>query len=165
MTQVILGLGSNKGKPEEIIKNAINDLKEFLADTKAASLYRTTPVGVAAQPDFLNTALRGNFLGTEKELLTKIHIIEKKYGRDRAREIRWGQRSLDIDILLFGNLILNEVTGNRDECLEIPHPRLNGRRFALEPLLELAPFAKDPRSGEYYHIICARLPDQGVRRL
>jgi 2-amino-4-hydroxy-6-hydroxymethyldihydropteridine diphosphokinase len=165
MAKIILGIGSNKGDSKEIIKNAIEDLKEIVSEVKAASLYKTTPVGISTQPDFLNTAMSGDFRGEPKKLLEEIQRIEKKYGRDRTKEIRWGQRSLDIDILLFGDLIVNEVLDGQNDSLEIPHPRLTERRFALEPLLELSPAAKDPRTGEYYHILCAKLPDQGVRHL
>jgi len=89
--------------------------------------------------------------------LKLISETEARFGRDRSREIRWGERSLDIDILLFGNLILS------DPDLVIPHPRLEERRFAMEPLLELMPQACSPVTGAGYSGICAALPDQGVR--
>jgi 2-amino-4-hydroxy-6-hydroxymethyldihydropteridine diphosphokinase len=161
MAKIILGIGSNKGDSKEIIKNAIEDLKKILQDVQAASLSKTAPVGITTQPDFLNTAISGDFFGEPKKLLEEIHRIEKKYGRDRTKEIRWGQRSLDIDILLFGDLIVNEASDGQNDSLEIPHPRLGERRFALEPLLELSPSAKDPKTGEYYHTICARLREAG----
>jgi 2-amino-4-hydroxy-6-hydroxymethyldihydropteridine diphosphokinase len=102
---------------------------------------------------FLNTAVSGCYDGGPWELLDEIHRIEAAYGRDRSRERRWGERTLDIDILLFGGLVVAEGPG-----LEIPHPRLHERRFALEPLLELSPDARDPRTGRYFREICAELP-------
>jgi 2-amino-4-hydroxy-6-hydroxymethyldihydropteridine diphosphokinase len=92
-----------------------------------------------------------------RELLSRLHELETRFGRDRANERRWGERFLDIDILLFGDFIVNEAD------LVIPHPRLKDRRFALEPLLELFPNAAEPGSGLFYRDFCAALPDQGVK--
>lgn len=108
------------------------------------------------QDKFFNTAVMGFYSGTPGELLSAIHEIEAFFGRDRSGERRWGERTLDIDILLFGNRIVNE------EDLQIPHPRLKERRFALQPLLELSPDAAEPGTGVPYRDICQSLPDQGV---
>ncbi|MDR3301124.1 MAG: 2-amino-4-hydroxy-6-hydroxymethyldihydropteridine diphosphokinase [Spirochaetaceae bacterium] len=162
--KVVLGLGSNKGDSVTILQNAINDLRAYIARLHAAAFYRSAPMHIENQPDFFNTAVCGAFEGAPHRLLEIIHRIEAKYGRDRQSEIRWGQRSLDIDILLFGDSIIKQ-SDSQSLDLEIPHPRLKERRFALEPLLELEPDAIDPLSGERYADICARLSDQGVRRL
>ena len=126
---------------------------------RQASIYETEPQLVKDQNPFLNTAVSGFFQGSPGELLTLIHQIEAQFGRDRSKEQRWGERSLDIDILLFGNLVL------ATEDLIIPHPRLEERRFALEPLLELWPAARSPLTGASYAQICGALPDQGVKNL
>jgi 2-amino-4-hydroxy-6-hydroxymethyldihydropteridine diphosphokinase len=165
MEHIILGLGSNKGDSQKILSSAIEDFKEFVFELKIASLYITAPMHVTSQPEFYNTAISGKFDGTASNLLKKIHIIEKKFGRNREEEQRWGQRSLDIDILVFGGKIINIHNDDPQNDIEIPHPRLCERRFALEPLIEISSLEKDPISGELYCDIANRLPNQGVRRV
>jgi 2-amino-4-hydroxy-6-hydroxymethyldihydropteridine diphosphokinase len=97
------------------------------------------------------------YRGEPRDLLEHIHRIETQFGRDRQKERRWGERPLDIDILLFGSLVLSEPPD-----LEIPHPRLTERRFALVPLLELFPHAADPRTGKPYRVFMEVLPPQGI---
>ena len=155
---VVLGLGSNLGDSRRIILDAITALEQVLAELRRASLYETEPLYVTDQARFINTAVAGLYSGTPRELLSCIHEIEAHFGRNRAREQRWGERSLDIDILLFGELIVNE------SGLVIPHPLLIERRFALEPLLELLPDAVEPGTGLSYKAICDALPDQGAKR-
>ena len=173
MTQVVLGLGSNRGDTQRdssrIVLDAIAELGKFLTELRSASLYVTDPLYVTDQARFINTVVCGYYpdlntrassdIQTARELLYCIHYIESRFGRDRVHERRWGERLLDIDILLFGDLVLNESD------LIIPHPRLNERRFALEPLLELLPDAAEPGTGLSYRSICEALPDQGVRLL
>lgn len=159
---VVLGLGSNLGDSRRIVLDALESLKSVLSDLRCASLYETAPLHVVDQNHFINTAAAGFFPGPPNaasafKLLERIHEIEALFGRDRKQERRWGERFLDIDILLFGDLILNEPE------LNIPHPRLKERRFALEPLLELFPDAVEPGSGLSYRKICDSLPDQGVK--
>ena len=156
---VVLGLGSNLGDSRRIITEAIEALKKILTELRSASLYETEPLYVADQGRFINAAVSGYFNETPKKLLYDVNKIETLFGRNRSKERRWGERTLDIDILLFGDLVLKE----RD--LEIPHPRLKERRFALEPLLELLPEALEPGTGLSYRTICDALPDQGVRRI
>ena len=164
---VVLGLGSNLGDSRLIVLNAIEALRDVLTELRAASLYETEPLYVKEQGRFINTAVVGFYpeplvQGASdplcaRNLLHRINEIEARFGRDRSRERRWGERPLDIDILLFGGLILSE------DGLEIPHPRLKERRFALEPLLELLPEAKESGTGISYRSVCDSLPDQGVR--
>jgi len=118
-------------------------LESFFHNVKKASLYKTSPMYVMDQEPFINSAFLGFFPGQEdiesaRRLLALINDIESRFGRDRERERRWGERYLDIDILLFGSLIINE------EDLVIPHQRLRERAFALEPLLEIYPSAMEP---------------------
>lgn len=157
---VVLGLGSNRGDSRRVILDAVAALGEVLAELRRASLYETSPLYVTEQNRFINTAVSGFYGGTPGELLAVVNRIEAAHGRDRSKERRWGERSLDIDILLFGDMIVR----NR-EVLEIPHPRLKERRFALEPLLELCPDAVEPGTGIPYGTICAALPPQGVRKI
>lgn len=154
---VVLGLGSNLGDSRRIVREAAGALEEVLAGMRRASLYETEPLHVADQNRFVNSAVSGFFPGVPGELLARVHQIEAAFGRDRSRERRWGERFLDIDILLFGGLAMAAPD------LEIPHPRLKERRFALEPLLELLPGAAEPGTGLSYRAVCDSLPDQGVR--
>ena len=161
---VVLGLGSNLGDSRHIIFDAVKALEEVLTELRCASLYETDPLYVTDQGRFINTAAAGFYSGprnllSARGLLACVHGIEARFGRDRSRERRWGERFLDIDILLFGDLIVNQSE------LVIPHPRLKERRFALEPLLELLPQASEPGTGLSYGSICGSLPDQGVRRI
>lgn len=177
---VVLGLGSNKGDSRKIILDAMDVLKSVLSDLRAASLYETEPLHVTDQKSFINTAVAGFFSGENKLnvpkkaeaeiglrqeftllclLLHTINRIEAQFGRDRAKERRWGERFLDIDILLFGDFVINE------EGLQIPHPRLKERQFALQPLLELLPDAADPITRISYKNICDALGAQGVKKL
>ncbi|MDR3324865.1 MAG: 2-amino-4-hydroxy-6-hydroxymethyldihydropteridine diphosphokinase [Spirochaetaceae bacterium] len=165
MSAVILGLGSNEGDSPAILRAAIDDLRASLGALRAASMYRSAPMHVENQPEFFNTAVCGVFDGAPSSLLETIHRIEASYGRDRTHETRWGRRSIDIDILLFGDRVICEKGACPLRELEVPHPRLKERRFALEPLLELDGDARDPLSGERYADICARLGDQGVVRI
>ena len=162
-----LGLGSNLGDSRQIVLSAVKALEEVLADIRRASLYETKPLYVADQGCFVNTVVEGSYTPLNasspaiaaRELLSRLHEIEARFGRDRSKERRWGERFLDIDILLFGDFTINI---NETE-LTIPHPRLKERRFALEPLLELSPDIAEPGTGLFYRDLCAALPDQGVR--
>ncbi|MDR0623272.1 MAG: 2-amino-4-hydroxy-6-hydroxymethyldihydropteridine diphosphokinase [Treponema sp.] len=149
---VVLGLGSNRGDSAAILTGAIGKLRQVLEDLRVASLIETEPLYVKDQPRFLNTAASGFFSRSPWELLTLIHSIETSYGRDRSRERRWGERTLDIDILLFGDQIISAPP-----VLEIPHPRLNERLFALKPLLELFPGARDPLTGRPFREILRKI--------
>lgn len=137
MTPVALGLGSNKKfsclSPEEILGGAIFELSKILHNIEISSVYRTKAMYVVDQEDFYNMALVG-FLDDgicARALLEKIHEIEAAFGRDREKEIRFGPRSLDIDIEFFGRQKILEPD------LQIPHPRLKERAFVLTPLLEV----------------------------
>jgi 2-amino-4-hydroxy-6-hydroxymethyldihydropteridine diphosphokinase len=97
-------------------------------DVRASRVYRTAPIG-PAQDDFLNAAIAVRCPGPE-ELAAEIRAIERAHGRDRAREERWGPRPIDLDVLVWGHRVLHGE-------LEVPHPRLAQRRFALAPLADL----------------------------
>jgi len=165
---IVLGLGSNRSwkspesdiiDPVSILEKAIADLGKILSSMRRASFFETEPVPKSDQTNFINTAVAGFYSDTPENLLSQIQEIEAKYGRDRSKEIYWGERTLDIDILLFGSLI------HSTENLVIPHPRLEERRFALEPLLELWPDSYSPVTGELYRYNINTLPEQWVRKL
>ena len=133
---VYLSLGSNVGDRSGNLRTAIDRLRAFGEIVAVSSLYETEPVEFAAQPWFLNCAVKLNTEQTPQHLLAGVLEIEKQLGRQRTQEK--GPRIIDLDILLFGNLVLH------DTGLTIPHPAMHERRFVLEPLAEIAPDAVHP---------------------
>lgn len=133
-TLVYVGLGANKGPAFENIQSAYNALRksEGISQVKHSSIYETPPIG-PEQPNYLNSVASFYFDSTAEKLLQILQSIEAARGRNRAEEVKWGPRSLDLDILLFGHQELNTKT------LKIPHPEMLKRAFVLTPLLELAP--------------------------
>ncbi len=143
-TTVYLGLGSNQGNSEEILAGAVKRLGENLLQMRASSLYLTAPRDVADQPSFLNMAVSGGRPegSSPSGLLDILHAIEADAGRCRSRERKKGPRTLDIDIILWGEDVISLPR------LQIPHPAYLEREFVLTPLLELDPELRDPASGE-----------------
>ena len=156
---VVLGLGSNLGDSAQIINSALQKLRLFLSDSKSASLYQSDPMYVTDQNFFINTVISGFYSDSPEELLGLVNKIEEFFGRNRSTERRWGERFLDIDILLFGGLIVNMPN------LQIPHPRIKERRFVLEPLLEILSDATEPGTGVLYRDIRETLLYQKVNRI
>lgn len=109
--------------------------------TARSSLYSTEPVGYREQPRFVNAVLALETELSAQALLDALMRIEREFGRDRVNAVPNGPRTLDLDILLFGDCAINEPG------LHLPHPRLTERAFVLEPLNEIAPEAVEPRSG------------------
>ena len=147
-----VGIGSNLGDREEIVRRALELLGEADGvDVVAVSTLRETePWGPVAQPPFLNgAAALETRLGPEA-LLATLLSVEQALGRrrDGAAE-RWGPRTIDLDLLLYGDRTL-DLPG-----LTVPHPRLHERRFALEPLAELAPDAHVPGRGTVAELLAA----------
>lgn len=133
---VYLSLGSNLGDREENLRTAIEQLRQLGDVVQVSSFYETEPVEYTAQPWFLNCAVELRTELMPKLFLTKMLAIEQQMGRRRTQPK--GPRSIDIDILLFGNSAISAPQ------LEIPHPRLHQRRFVLEPLAEIAPDVRHP---------------------
>ena len=136
---VALGLGSNLGDRQANIARALALLREVIHMQRISPVYETSPVGFAQQPDFLNCACVGRTRLAPRELRAAIAGIERRVGR--AASFPMGPRAIDIDILLYDDLVL------RDEALTIPHPRMRERGFVLAPLRDIAPDAVDPVSG------------------
>ena len=141
--QVFLSLGSNLGDRQTNLERAIAALESpQLQVTARSSIYETEPQDVTDQPWFLNMAVECRTGYLPLELLAHIGAVERSLGRTRSGVAPRGPRLIDIDILLFGSIVMDT------EALTIPHPRMMERRFVLEPLLELAPELRDGRTGE-----------------
>lgn len=161
MEIIILGLGSNRGDSKAILAAAVERLSAVLTGLRASSLYITKPQDYFDQDDFYNMVVSGGYAGTPADLLAAVQHIEADYGRNRAGEIPKGPRTLDIDILFFGQ----QQVSLQDPPLTIPHPAVYRRAFALIPLLELYPHYCDPVSHTPLTAILACLGDQGVWRV
>lgn len=129
---ILIGLGSNLGDRKKNILTAIQKLSqgEDISIDRVSSLYETKPVGVTNQPDFINGAIGISTNLSPRALLAVCLSVECEMGR--IRDERWGPRNIDIDILVYHDLII------QDEVLQIPHPRLCERAFVLIPLQEIA---------------------------
>jgi 2-amino-4-hydroxy-6-hydroxymethyldihydropteridine diphosphokinase len=137
-----LGLGTNLGDREANLRRAIELLDtDLIAVVRKSSVYETAPLDVVDQPPFLNMVLECETDHLPMQMMKKLLKIEKQIGRDRSSQaIRRGPRLIDIDMLLYRNSVISTPQ------LTVPHPRLLERRFVLEPLLELAPQIRDPRT-------------------
>lgn len=130
---LVVGLGGNVGGDLAIRERFVRAREALgqLGPVRSAALYRTTPIGPAQEP-FLNTAVRVRCAdASAEELLATTSEIERLLGRNRAQEVRWGPRQIDLDILVWGMRVA------RTPDLEVPHPRVAERRFALQPLIDL----------------------------
>ena len=142
MTRAYVGVGANLGDREATIRAALAELPGVVA---VSSLRETDPVGVAQQPPFLNGAAALETELAPRELLGVLLAVEQKLGRERRE--RWGPRTIDLDLLLFGPETIDEPG------LTVPHPRLHERRFALEPLLDLDPELSIPGRGRVVDLL------------
>ena len=133
-----ISLGSNLGDREENLKKALELVGNvpLIRVSKMSSLYATEPVGKIDQGWFLNQVVEMETAFAPQELLRCLKGIEAKLGR--TRQERWGPRTVDLDILLYGNIQIEQAD------LKIPHPRMHRRAFVLIPLVEIAPLAKHP---------------------
>ncbi|MCL6576400.1 2-amino-4-hydroxy-6-hydroxymethyldihydropteridine diphosphokinase [Kyrpidia sp.] len=159
MHDVYLGLGANLGDRETYLRQAVTGLQRDLEPIrmKLSSLYETDPVGVEHQPLFLNACL---FLRTAAPLQVVHQVARDTETRlGRTRTIRWGPRTIDIDILLFDNLVVNTPE------LQIPHPRMHDRIFVMVPMAELAPELRHPVLGQTMAEIAEQARKKGgIRR-
>lgn len=150
---VYLAVGSNLGDKEAYIRNGIRELMAYreIVVEKVADLVKTKPYGGVEQDDFLNGALRVKTLFTPHELLEVLHEIEQK--AERKRQIRWGPRTLDLDVIFYDKLVYE------DDTLIIPHIDMANRLFVLEPLMQLCPDYRHPILGRTVRELAGGLAD------
>lgn len=155
MTRAFVGIGSNVGDREAHLRRAVEALAAHgLPPVARSSVYESEAVG-PPQPDYLNAAVEVSTSLGPRELLGTLKGIEEEVGRTPGE--RWGPREIDLDLLLFGDAMLEEPG------LVVPHPELTRRSFVLAPLLEIDPDLELP-SGEPLSAFCERDPP-GLRRL
>jgi len=133
-------LPGEAGPPDATLAAAAARLEDLGRITARSSLYSSAPVGFTNQPRFFNAAAALETELTPFELLGALLLIEKDFGRSRVLGFQYGPRTIDLDILLYGDFVIGGAT------LEIPHPRLAGRAFVLIPLNDIAPSAIEPRT-------------------
>lgn len=156
LLDVVVGLGSNLGDRAALLELGAARLREMGSLIALSSVYETAPVG-PPQPHFLNAAARLLTESAPSEVLRAVLEIERSAGRERRE--RWGARTLDLDLLWIRGRPVDEAG------LSVPHPRLCERPFALLPLLDVAPEAFDPLTGQSYAQLLPGLDCSGVRRL
>lgn len=158
MTEIAyLSLGSNLGNREQNLKEAVRRASTLGRVVAVSSFYETEPVEVTDQPWFLNCVLALETTAEPAQLMRELLRIEHEMGRQRL--VKKGPRSIDIDILLFGNAVVNTPD------LTIPHPEMTRRRFVLEPLAEIAPDLLHPVSQKTVTLLLAELaPGQRVQK-
>jgi 2-amino-4-hydroxy-6-hydroxymethyldihydropteridine diphosphokinase len=139
--RTFVGLGSNLGDREAQIRLAIDELARLPGTrlSRASSLYDSEPVGEVEQPNFLNAVAQLDSELTARQLLWNLLLVERRLGR--VRTTRWGPRAIDLDLLLYGELVVDEPD------LQVPHPELTRRSFVLVPLVELDPMLIHPVTG------------------
>jgi 2-amino-4-hydroxy-6-hydroxymethyldihydropteridine diphosphokinase len=136
-----IGLGSNLADPKYQVSSAIEQLKQVdkTRFIQSSSLYSSPPMGPQDQPDYVNAVLEIETELSAHGLLDKLQEIERIHGRVRKRH--WGERTLDLDLLLYGDIVID------DERLKVPHPGIAERAFVLYPLAEIAPEITIPKLG------------------
>ncbi len=140
-TTVAIGLGSNLGDRRAHLDYSTSRLASILGRLRVSSYFETDPIDTPGpQPRFLNAVAAGETTQSARELLDALLTIERERGRERP--VRGAARTLDLDLVLFGDRILNEPG------LSVPHPRFRDRRFVLEPLAQIAPDMVDPVTGK-----------------
>jgi 2-amino-4-hydroxy-6-hydroxymethyldihydropteridine diphosphokinase len=150
VTRAYVGLGSNLGDRERTLREAVSALaaEEGIVVAAVSRLRETEPVGVGAQPCFLNGVVALDTTLSARALLERLLAVERRFGRVRVAGER-APRTLDLDLLLYGDETIDEPG------LVVPHPRLHERRFVLEPLAELAPRLSVPRRGRVEALLAA----------
>jgi 2-amino-4-hydroxy-6-hydroxymethyldihydropteridine diphosphokinase len=156
MTAVVLAVGSNLGDRQDILQGAVSAIVGLpgVRVTAVSPVYETAPVGGPAQPDYLNAVVLADVSRPARELLDRLHEIEAAF--DRVRVVRWGPRTLDIDVIVFG--------GERsdDPELTLPHPRAHERAFVLAPWHDVDPDAALPGQGPVAGLL-AKADGSGLR--
>ena len=154
---VAIALGSNLGDRGAHLDFALSRLAAILSDIHASSRHDTAPVDAPGnQPRYLNAAVVGRTTLDARELLAALQAIEAERGR--TRPFANAPRTLDLDLILYGDAIVS------DAVLTVPHPRFRERPFVLDPLVEVAPEMVDPVSGLTVRALAARLRERGTER-
>lgn len=153
MTQMAVGIGSNLGVREDHLRTAVVEMAACGRVVAVSPLYETAPIGDVDQDPFLNAVALLIVDRDPVDILATLQAIERAHGRKRNR--RWGPRSLDLDVLLFGDRSVSEPG------LTIPHPRMTDRRFVLQPLLDVWPEAALPDGTE----VATFLPEVADQRV
>jgi len=156
--QVVLALGANLGDAVTTLAQAVSALRRVpgLEVTDVSPVYRTAPVGGPEQPDYLNLVVQGTTTLTPAQLLDATSVIELDAGR--TREVHWGPRTLDIDLVVVGDHLLDT------ERLTLPHPRAHERAFVLLPWLDIDPEAVLPGYGRVATLVSV-VADQRAERV
>ena len=159
MTLAAVGLGANLGDAAATVRSAIDALAALsTAPVRASRLYRTAAWGRTDQPDFINAVALIETALPARSLLDSLLAIERDFGRTRIDGERWGPRTLDLDLLLHGDAVIDEAG------LRVPHPHLHERDFVLLPLAEIAPDARIPGIGVARDLATAMAAD-GIEAL
>jgi 2-amino-4-hydroxy-6-hydroxymethyldihydropteridine diphosphokinase len=149
----VVGVGANLGDRLASMRSAAIDLARVARVEKTSRVYASAPIGGPLQPDFLNAAAAVVYEGAPLDLLDALLAIEARLGRVRGE--RWGPRTIDLDLLWIEGVAIDAPR------LVVPHPRLHERAFALVPLLEVVPGARDPRTGVAYEVPAGSIRDTG----
>ena len=143
--KAVIALGSNLGNRELYIDSAVAELAKVIEVTHLSTNHETDPVGGPEQPKYLNAIAIAETELDPRELLIIMLEIENRLGR--KREVHWGPRTIDLDLIVFGDEVIDS------EVLVLPHPRAHERKFVLEPWLEIDPDAYIPGIGEIESIL------------
>lgn len=153
-----VGLGANLGEPQRQVQQAFREL-DAIAHTRVvrtSSLYRSEPLGLADQPRFVNAVAQVETGLPAGRLLAELQAVEARHGRSRS--FANAPRTLDLDLLLFGNVVIDTAS------LQVPHPRMHERAFVLLPLLEIAPDVAIPGQGPA-RLLLEKCTNQSVEKL
>jgi len=158
MENVFLGIGSNVGDRLGFLEKAVRQLRTIPGTkvVKVSSVYETEPVGVKDQSYFLNAAVAAQTSISAEEFYAHIKLIEKELGR--VQSVRWGPREIDIDILLFGDHVIDTSS------LVVPHSEMLNRKFVLQPLAEIAPTTAHPLAHRTIEVLLTECSDPNVVR-
>ncbi len=142
----------------DLLRSAVSDLSDTpgIEVVDVSGVYETAPVGGVAQPNFLNCCAAVRTTLSAYELLAVAHRIEAAHGRHRDTEVRWGPRTLDIDVLLHGDTVVDDAT------MTVPHPRMTERLFVLVPLVEVGPGLRLPDGTSVAQHLGALAPIEGI---
>lgn len=159
ITNVYVGIGSNLSNPLLQVQTAIAKIQEsdLYTDVRVSSIYRSDPMAGMKQPDYINAVISFNTELTAHELLSHLQRMEDEQGRERT-EVRWSARTLDLDILLFGQQQIN------DDRLTVPHPGVLDRNFVILPLAELDPDLSLPDNTHMSYLL-TQITTQGIERI